>query len=127
MLPAGACWTVMAEERHRLRGRSELGVVAGWLVTAATLAVALLSDGALRIAQQTRIDLEDLRKASTQRGRQLRLSCHDPPQLLARGPGPLCQDALAHAPLDAEELDPFAEGGKLRHANGVEFRAVVVG
>lgn len=40
----------MAEERHRLRGRSELGVVAGWLVTAATLAVALLSDGALRVA-----------------------------------------------------------------------------
>lgn len=40
----------MAEERHRLRGRSELGVIAGWLVTAATLAVALLSAGALRIA-----------------------------------------------------------------------------
>lgn len=40
----------MAEERNRLRGRSELGVVAGWLVTAATLAVALLSDGVLRIA-----------------------------------------------------------------------------
>lgn len=40
----------MAEERHRLRGRSELGVVAGWLVTAATLAVALFADGALRIA-----------------------------------------------------------------------------
>jgi membrane protein implicated in regulation of membrane protease activity len=40
----------MAERRSKLQGRSELGVVAGWLATAAALLVALLSEGTLRLA-----------------------------------------------------------------------------
>jgi membrane protein implicated in regulation of membrane protease activity len=40
----------MNEPRGKLPGRSELGVIAGWLATATVLLVALLSDGAPRIA-----------------------------------------------------------------------------
>lgn len=39
----------MSEKRGRLHGRSELGVIAGWLATAAILVVALLSEGSLRL------------------------------------------------------------------------------